>query len=97
MGLLDDVKNKVSDGGADALKEAIKGSGIELSDEQLDAIAGGLQDCETEEELKDLIQQAGYELSDEQLDEDGVSSACWSLKCHKHKIHCTRLCSIASR
>ena len=97
MGLLDDVKSKINDGGADALKEAIKQSGVELSDEQLDTIAGGLQSCETEEELKALIQQSGYELSDEQLDEDGVSSACWSLKCHKHKIHCTRLCSIASR
>ena len=97
MGLLDDVKSKINDGGADALKEAIKQSGVELSDEQLDTIAGGLQSCETEEELKALIQQSGYELSDEQLDEDGVSSTCWSLKCHKHKNPCTRFCSIASR
>ena len=87
MGLLDDVKSKVSNGGVDALREAIKGSGIELSDEQLDAIAGGLQNCETEEELKDLIQQSGYELNDEQLDGD-YASICWTRKaCPGYVIH----------
>ena len=96
MGLLDDVKNKINDGGADALKEAIKQSGIELSDAQLDTIAGGLQNCETDEELKNLLLQTGYELSDEQLEGD-VATTCWTLECHKHKHRCPRFCSIASR
>ena len=77
MGLLDDVKSKINDGGADALKEAIKQSGVELSDEQLDAIAGGLQNCETDEELKNLVLQSGYELSDEQLKGNEVG-LCWT-------------------
>ena len=80
MGLLDDVKSKINDGGADALKEAIKQSGVELSDAQLDAIAGGLQNCETEEELKDLVRQSGYELSDEQL-KGGDANVCWTNHC----------------
>ena len=84
MGLLDDVKSKINDGGTDTLKEAIKGSGVELSDAQLDAIAGGLQNCETEEELKDLVRRSGYELSDEQLT-GGDANVCWTNHCKDYK------------
>ena len=83
MSLLDDVKSKVNKDGADALKEAIKQSGVELSDEQLDAIAGGLQNCETDEELKNLVRQSGYELSDEQLNGD-KNGICYT--------NCPQLC-----
>ena len=74
MGMVDELKNKVKDNGFDeSMKEIARRSGLELSDEQLNVIAGGLMNCESDDELRDLIRLSGYELSDKQLNGNGVN------------------------
>ncbi|MBO4265744.1 MAG: Nif11-like leader peptide family natural product precursor [Lachnospiraceae bacterium] len=68
MGLLDELKEKAKENGFDeSMKDLAKSSGLDLNDDQLNALAEGLMNCSTDEELMKLIDGYGYELSEEQL------------------------------